>query len=324
MVEKLDLKDRKILYYLSGNSRFSLSQIGEKIGLSKNVVRYRIERLQEKGIIKNFYTVIDMYKLGYIVIKCHYTYQFTNPEIEKNIIEYFVENPYTVVVASARGTYDLAVILTVKDIREFHQIFLKTQEKFGYYFKDKTMAFFINEQHYQPSFLLPETDVESDREIVMSTGGGEKEDIDKQDHNILKFLSNNARSPLTETADKFGKSASFVKYRLKKLMKNGIIRGFRVDFDIQQLGYQVFRVHLYLNQYIVRNKIIQYVKQNPHLVFVDTYAGDADLDLQFYLENIEHFYELMQNISEKFPEAIRFYNYYSIIKYHKFLYFPDR
>lgn len=324
MVDKLDLKDRKILYYLSSNSRLSLSQIGDKIGLSKNVVRYRIERLQEKGIIKNFYTVIDVYKLEYTVIKCHYTYQFTNPEIEKNIIEYFVENPYTVLVASARGTYDLAVILTVKDIKEFHQIFLETQEKFGYYFKDKTLAFFINEQHYQPSFLLPEADGEMDREVVMFTGGGGKEDIDKQDYDILKFLSNNARLPLTETADKLSKSVSFVKYRLKKLMKKGIIRGFRVDFDIKKLGFQVFRVHLYLSQYTSRNKIIQYVKQNPHLVFVDTYAGDADLDLQFYLENIDYFYKLMQNISEKFPDTIRFYNYYSIIKYHKFLYFPDR
>ena len=107
-------------------------------------------------------------------------------------------------------------------------------------------------------------------------------------------------------------------------MQSGIIRGFRVDFDAQQLGYQLFRVHLYLNRYTVRTKLIQYVKQNPHLVFVDTYAGDADLDLQLYLKHIDHFYEVMQTISEQFPEDIRFYKYYSIIQYHKFLYCPDR
>ena len=48
---KIDLKDRKILNQLDINSRQSLSQIGKKVGLPKNVVAYRIKRLEEKKII---------------------------------------------------------------------------------------------------------------------------------------------------------------------------------------------------------------------------------------------------------------------------------
>jgi len=64
-MEKLDLKDRKILYELDINSRQSFSQLGKKVGLHKDVVAYRVKKLQEKGIIKNFYTELNGYKFGY-------------------------------------------------------------------------------------------------------------------------------------------------------------------------------------------------------------------------------------------------------------------
>ena len=50
-IEKLDLKDRKILYQLELNCRQSNTQIGKKVGLSKDVITYRIKRMEEKGII---------------------------------------------------------------------------------------------------------------------------------------------------------------------------------------------------------------------------------------------------------------------------------
>ena len=37
----IDIKDRKILYELDKNSRQSITQIGNKVGLSKQVVLYR-------------------------------------------------------------------------------------------------------------------------------------------------------------------------------------------------------------------------------------------------------------------------------------------
>ena len=45
MVITLDAKDRKILYELDINSRHSNSEIAKKVGLSKQVVGFRIKRL---------------------------------------------------------------------------------------------------------------------------------------------------------------------------------------------------------------------------------------------------------------------------------------
>ena len=56
---KIDLKDRKILYYLDLNSRQSFAEIGKKVGLSKNAITYRIKRLEKEGLINNYYTAIN-------------------------------------------------------------------------------------------------------------------------------------------------------------------------------------------------------------------------------------------------------------------------
>ena len=89
---KIDLKDRRILYHLDADSRQSLTQIGKKVGLKKDVVSYRIKRLQDEGIIKYYWTVIDAYKLGYMVFRFYLIFQYVTQEIKKEIIEYLVKD----------------------------------------------------------------------------------------------------------------------------------------------------------------------------------------------------------------------------------------
>ena len=68
-MNSIDLKDRKILYELDKNARISYAQIGKKVGLSTEVVHYRVKRLEEKGIITNYQTAINYFELDLIHFK---------------------------------------------------------------------------------------------------------------------------------------------------------------------------------------------------------------------------------------------------------------
>ena len=68
-MKKIDLKDRKILFELDHNARISISEISKKIKLTKGGVVYRLKNLEESGVIKNYYTVIDTFKIGYICLR---------------------------------------------------------------------------------------------------------------------------------------------------------------------------------------------------------------------------------------------------------------
>jgi len=78
----IDLKDRKILYELDLNCRQSNAQIGKKVGLKRDMVAYRIKRLEQSGIIKNFWTAINTFKLGYLVFRIYINFQYVNSNIE--------------------------------------------------------------------------------------------------------------------------------------------------------------------------------------------------------------------------------------------------
>ena len=75
IVEKIDVKDRKILYELDINARRSNASIGRKVGLGKDLVNRRIKKLIDKGVIRYFYTMIDATRLGYISCRLFIKFQ---------------------------------------------------------------------------------------------------------------------------------------------------------------------------------------------------------------------------------------------------------
>lgn len=320
---KIDMKDRKILYQLDLDSRQPLTQIGKKVGLKKDVVSYRIKRLQEEGIIKNFWTLIDSYKLGYIVFRFYLVYQYVNQDIKNKIIKYLIQDKHTFVINSYIGRYDLGVFLWIRDMNDFYNFWEKLLDAFGDYFAEKLFSLYVNWYTYRNSFLLLDNYNKSDRLDYEITGGRKSVKIDEFDYKLLNEISENARIPLIELSDKLACTPQTVNYRLKNLMKSGLIQGFRVGIDISKFGLKQFKADILLKEHNQRKHIINYIKYNPYLVFIGTSAGVADLELEFAFENSDKLHQIIEEISSKFPNAIRKYDYFSLSTCHKFRFLPE-
>ena len=63
---EIDEKDRKLIHYLSENCRTSLLDLSEKLRMSPNGVKNRIESLESQKIIIGYKTKINYEKLGYL------------------------------------------------------------------------------------------------------------------------------------------------------------------------------------------------------------------------------------------------------------------
>ena len=151
---KLDLKDRKILYELDLNCRQSNAQIGKKVGLKRDVVNYRIKKLEENGIIKNYWTLIDTFRLGYDVFRIYINFQYVSSDIKEKIIQYFVNYPNSWVVASEKSEIDLDVVVWVKDIFEFYQFWEKTLDLYENHFAKYSISIYIQGIVYKKSYLF--------------------------------------------------------------------------------------------------------------------------------------------------------------------------
>jgi Lrp/AsnC family leucine-responsive transcriptional regulator len=319
---KIDLKDRKILYHLDSNARQSNTQIGKKVGLKKDVVSYRIKKLQEGGVIKNFWTVIDAYRLGYIVFRFYIVFQYVTPDVRKKIVEYLVKDKHTWVVASLIGHYDLSVVIWVKDINNFYQFWEKMLDSYGDYFAEKTFSIYVRAYVYKTSYLLDSYD-KSDRLYYSRVGAGGKVEIDETDYRLLNEIATNARTPLVDLAEKLGCSAQNVNYRLKNLMKSGVIQAFRTGIDLSKLGFHYYKVDIHLKEHTQRKHMIDYIQYNPNVVYASTSAGISDLELEFHIENEDKLNQTMQEISSNFPGSIRKYSYFTVQDVHKLRCIPE-
>jgi DNA-binding Lrp family transcriptional regulator len=319
---KIDRKDREILYQLDLNSRQSFAKIGKNVGLPKTVVAYRINKLKEQGIIKNFYSVIDAFKLGYNSFRLYLSFQYTTQEIEEEIIKYFVANKLNWWTISAEGRFDLAVIMWVKDINDFYAFWEKTLREYRDYFQEQHFSVYVQRYSYPHSYLLDDHQ-KSDRTKLEITGGGKQVTTDDFDFRLLRLLAPNARMPIKELADRLGSTVSVVNYRIKKLMNLDVIQGFRTDIDFSKLGYQFFKADIYLRDYKQRGVIINYVRPNPYLVRIDRSVGISDLELEFHVKSLDQFHEIMNDICNKFHSVIKNYQYVYASKLHKMNYMPE-
>lgn len=319
----LDLKDRKILYELDLDSRQPISKIGKKVGLPKTSVAYHIKKMQDLGVIRQFYTVIDAYKLGYTSIRIYLTFQYASLEIRNEILQYFMDNKYTYWIGTIEGPFDLVVIMWIRELYEFHQFWKQTLTRYRDFFQDERFSIFLQLLHFPNSYLL-EDHPSTNRKVFERIGGRLRVEVDELDLKILKALSKDARIPLLTLAENTQTSAATVSKRIKQLKEKGIIQGFRTDIDIGKIGYKQFKVDIDFRDYRKIDAVSQYVRENPQLIYITITAGHADLELSFRFGSVAEVSKVMDDLYRKFPNVIRSYHYFFVAKIHKLQYMPQQ
>lgn len=64
----LDTVDRQILELLHEDGRASYNEIGDRLDVTGNTVRRRIDELEKKGVIDGFTVMVNPMSLGYMVV----------------------------------------------------------------------------------------------------------------------------------------------------------------------------------------------------------------------------------------------------------------
>ena len=308
----LDLKDRKLLFELDQNCRQSLTKLGRKIGLSKNVVAYRLKCLEETGVIESYYPVIDASKLGYFSVRIYLFLQYVTPELSQEIKNYFIAQPNVWWCAYCEGSTDVALIIWVKDIDQFYNFWQETLANYGNHFKDQYVHLYNKLFHYYYEYLVHK----KHKELAPLITGGTSSQIplDAIDRTILQELHTDARKPIVAMAKNIGCSAIQVKHRMKKLLREGIIKGFRLNLNLGLLDTVFVKVDLRLRDHTHLPKILGYIQQNPRLVYVNKAIGLGDIEVEFHFDHVNQLHDAMTDIKKKFPGMIRYYTYFLVKK----------
>lgn len=317
---KLDLKDRKILLELDFNARQSNSEIAKKVGLSKQGVDYRIKNMINKGIIKGFYPVINITKLGYYYCRLFLKFQNLTKKKEEEIYTYLKSNKKINWIVKFYGTYDVIIASNVKSISEFKRIVDEFVSKFGFYIKEKKESILLDLAHFQYRFLL---DKKETKEIHIKE---EKESIelDELDKEILEMICQDARMPLVDVAQKVKTTTNITAYRIKKVEKNGIILGYRPDINNNMLGWTHYKILFYLMNVKEKDmiRLRSYFKNNPNVIYIVDEVGICDMDIEAMFKSQQEFFDFIEKVKFAFPNLIKDYESFIASETLKINYLP--
>lgn len=309
----LDVKDRKILYQLDMNSRQPLNQIAKKVGLSKDIVNYRLKKLEADNYIQGYQTIIDFQKLGYLTVRTRIALIDATPAKEEEIINFLIKEKQVFFILELEGT-ELTYGLMMKNISELNIFYEKFELKFKKFISNKTFSIYSELYHFNRSYLE-----ESKEKNTIILKQNKEVHVDKFDLDILKILSKNARTATMEIAIKLNMPATTVAHRIKKLEEKKIILGYSLLFNFNKLQYLYFRANLELKDISQIKKIINYCELSENIIYAMKTMGGSDLEIYFESTQ-EYFLEIMNKLRLQFPE-IRKWDYNILKKYHKFNYF---
>jgi len=130
--------------------------------------------------------------------------------------------------------------------------------------------------------------------------------LDRYDREILRILSREGRLPVTELAARVGLSKTPCQVRLKRLLADGYIQGFRAMLDPARLGLeQVVFVEVKLTDTTERalSEFNAAVRQVPEIEQCHMIAGAFDYLLKLRTRDMQKYREILGSVVSSLPHV---------------------
>ncbi|MEM3091289.1 MAG: winged helix-turn-helix transcriptional regulator [Candidatus Pacearchaeota archaeon] len=309
---KLDKKDKEILYQLDLNARQSNAEIAKKLRLNKNVVSYRINRLESLGVIQGYETIIDFSKLGFFLFRVYIDFYEFDIEKEKKMLDYLAKEKNISNLIKTIGDWNIILNIYVKKLEEFDEIFYKILNNFREIIKNYDIEIVIKDKIIPRRYLIKEMGILTD---FLEIGGNPPDKIDNISNEIISLLTKNAKMPIIEIASKLKLTSMAVIHRINQLMKKKIIIGYKAKLDLDKIGYTRYKLFFELeNTNIIKNMISYCEIKNFVVMITKAIGNNFDFRIDLEINKPWQIYNIINDIKNKFPRKIRDYKYVKFIE----------
>jgi len=317
----LDKKDKRIIYELDKNARQPLSNIAKIVQLKRESILYRLKKYFQEGLIRNYLTVIDMSKLGFLHYKIYLRLHNITENQEKEIIESLCKNPFVSWISSCDGSYSMILGIKARSMEELNEILKDINSKFWKFIKEQHITTIINAHHYYRDYLIEKRGT-TERKIEWG-GSRNKVELDEKDLFIIDMLSKNSRVNSVEISSKLKISPDTVIQRIKKLEKLKVIEHYMIWPNVNKLKGIYYKVLISLHNFNNEreNKLYNYCLQNSNIVYLVNCLGDWQLEVDIEVENVQQFRNIMRNFLNNFSEIVSDYTALNVYEEYKFRFF---
>ncbi|MCA9458991.1 MAG: Lrp/AsnC family transcriptional regulator [Nanoarchaeota archaeon] len=324
---KLDVLDKKILYYLEINSRVPISKLSKLVKASREVVNYRLKKLEENKIIKSYIANVNQSIFCSGIVNMCLKVLYKDDKRYKQIIEFFKNHSKINWFGELCGNYDFTLTILYKNMQDISKSLDDIFEFLGSELQEHNLSFYINEYFFRRKniFEMNFKEEKLEKEIVFNKVESQNLNLDEKDLIIIKELANNSKIKNIELAKKIKLGEDIVRIRIKNLEKKGIILGYTIVINAYKCGFEGYHLNMFIENFskINENNIKAFCISNPFIYFASRLSGKFNLDLGIYAKNREHFKKILFEIREFFKDDLKNYEFQLLLDEHKEVFITD-
>jgi DNA-binding Lrp family transcriptional regulator len=313
----MDKIDLRLLYEINWDCRQTDTSLGKKLRISKQVVNYRIKRLEEQGLIQGYNALIDWRKLGYNALRVYLDWRAITPEQEQAFIEEVRQNPLFMWTVQFKGDHDFGFYIWTKDIPSFAEKWFEFLGTYRALIRNYVVYESVQMTHYPLKVFYLPAQIEEKTLALQSP-----EPYDEIDYEILKLLSNQARLSMVDAAKEIKLTPKAVIERVHHLEKKGIIRGYNAIINTEKLGYTFYKVDFTLNTLAPIKEMIEFAKQHPNITYLMRTIGGPDYEIEVVVKSSAELVKLINEIRTRFAKDIESYTFRQFERTIKQVYLP--
>ncbi|MBI3034573.1 Lrp/AsnC family transcriptional regulator [Candidatus Woesearchaeota archaeon] len=307
-----NLADLKILAAIEADARTPITVLAKKARISRAVAEYRLRSLEKKGAIRGYYCLLDPSKFGLTVWKLWISLRGSQSQ-KQEFYSHIQSNPRVWWYAECAGTYDAVICVLARTVHGFNNFFLSLQEKYGDKITDSAILINVSFEYHTRGYLLGRQSSLIQTSFLQKISNRK---IPDGWNSILKPLSANSRISYSELSMKTGKNAKTIKKAITELKRAGIIVYFRPSIDTAILGYEFYKVLVYLHNSPggIVPSIVHWCRAQQNITAMIYCVGPWQLELEVEIGSFANLMKMLRELKDRFPDLIKSYDALLITK----------
>ncbi|MBI3051582.1 Lrp/AsnC family transcriptional regulator [Candidatus Woesearchaeota archaeon] len=300
---KLNNADKRIIAAIETDARTSIAELAKRAKVSRTVAEYRLRKLEDGGVVRGYYCLLDPSRFGYTVWKLWISIR-AGAEEKHNFFQYVEKHPRIWWYAECAGVYDAVLCVLARTPHEFNKFFNHLQDRFGKGITDSAILINVSFEYHTRGYLL-----NKHSHLIRSSfqEDAKARSINPNTLGILQHLSLNSRMSLVELHMKTGKNVKTIKNAISELKSSGVIVYFRPSVDTTKLGVDFYKVLIYIHNSIggIIPSIASWCRAQKNITAIIFCVGPWQLELEVEIDTFRNLSMMLKELKDKFPDVVK-------------------